>query len=417
MTALAHSGAHQYIERATGAVRTEQLIADRAVGWLYSTAREHAPTLFKALTSRVATDLIAALNYSVSLRTPWIGVAHKLRKLGVNIEEMVAAPHASTSLREIFERQIRYWECRPLPEHSARVVSPCDARVLVGNSAGRQALLIKQKFFELAELFGAERKAQPFAGGDWAIFRLTPEKYHYNHVPVSGRVVDFYEVDGAFHSCNPSALISVASPYARNRRAVTIIDSDVVDGTGVGRVAMIEVVALMIGQVVQRYSEIGYSGARPLGRGMFIGRGAVKSLFRPGSSTVLLLFEKGRIKFDDDLLGNSRRTDVCSRFSVGFGAPLVETDVRVRSSIGVAIQPDGNADWGATEGTENEEIQRSTGECLGGGTEARFPRTGGFAANVSARRDGGDGGGLRAAIVTPTLALPRRGGWNSSLFT
>ena len=338
MTALAHPlanrGAHQYIERATGAVRTEQLLADRAVGWLYSTAREHAPTLFKALTSRVATDVIAALNYDVSLCTPWLGVAPKLRKLGVNTEEMIVAPNASTSLREIFERQIRYWECRPLPAQSSRVVSPCDARVMVGNSAGRHALFIKEKFFELGELFGAERKAQPFADGDWAIFRLTPEKYHYNHVPVSGRVVDFYEVDGAFHSCNPSALLSVAGPYAKNRRAVTIIDSDVADGTGVGRVAMIEVVALMIGKVVQRYSEIAYSGARPLSCGLFVGRGAVKSLFRPGSSTVLLLFEKGRIRFDDDLLGNSRRTDVCSRFSAGFGGALVETDVLVRSSIG-----------------------------------------------------------------------------------
>jgi phosphatidylserine decarboxylase len=61
-------------------------------------------------------------------------------------------------------------------------------------------------------------------------------------------------------------------------------------------------------------------------------------LYRPGSSTDVLLFQPGRIEFDADLVRNLSRADAHSRFSLGFGAPLVETDVQVRSSIGAATR-------------------------------------------------------------------------------
>ena len=46
-----------------------------------------------------------------------------------------------------------------------------------------------------------------FNNGDIAIFRLTPDKYHYNHTPVAGTVIDYYEVDGPSHSRNPGAVV------------------------------------------------------------------------------------------------------------------------------------------------------------------------------------------------------------------
>ncbi len=109
--------------------------------------------------------------------------------------------------------------------------------------------------------------ATRFVNGDFAVFRLTPDKYHYNHMPVSGRVVDTYGIDGQYHSCNPTALIAMASLYAKNRRAVTIIDTDVPGGTQVGLVAMIEIVALMIGDLTEAYSEEGYNAPQHSGPG------------------------------------------------------------------------------------------------------------------------------------------------------
>jgi phosphatidylserine decarboxylase len=171
-----------------------------------------------------------------------------------------------------------------------------------------------------------------FAGGDVAIFRLTPEQYHYNHTPVSGLVREIYEVPGAYHACNPTAAVEIATPLSMNRRVVTIIDTDVDGGTGVGLVAMVEVVALMIGGIEQRYSTSGYDNPRDVVPGMFVERGVPKSLYRPGSSTYVLLFEPNRITFADDLMTNARRA-IASRYRLAFHAPLVETELRVRSLI------------------------------------------------------------------------------------
>jgi phosphatidylserine decarboxylase len=67
---------------------------------------------------------------------------------------------------------------------------------------------------------------------------------------------------------------------------------------------------------------------------MFIKKGVPKSLFRPGSSTVVLIFQKDRVRFADDIAANMSYPDAQSIFSLGFGKSLVETDVRVRSYIG-----------------------------------------------------------------------------------
>jgi phosphatidylserine decarboxylase len=66
---------------------------------------------------------------------------------------------------------------------------------------------------------------------------------------------------------------------------------------------------------------------------MFVKKGAPKSLYRPGSSTDILIFQKSRIHFAEDILRNRLHYSAQSRFTLGFGASLVETDVKVRSLI------------------------------------------------------------------------------------
>ncbi len=331
---------HQYVDRSTGEVRNETLFADRLVNMLYSSTRENAPLLFKALTGARVSEVLGFLNYDLGLGAKMSGQKTFLRKLGVDMLECLKDPATLDTPRKVFERKIRYWTCRPIPGNPDIVVSPADAKVLVGSLNDHSALFLKDKFFGFEEMLGHDRKhwLSAFAGGDFAVFRLTPEKYHYNHTPVAGVVRDIYEVAGHYHSCNPGAVVLEATPYSKNKRTVSIIDTDVKGGTGVGLVAMIEVVALMIGEVVQAYSDHRYDVPRAIIPGDFLQRGVPKSLYRPGSSTDVLLFQPGRIEFDADLVRNLSRADAKSRFSLGFGAPLVETDVQVRSSIGVATR-------------------------------------------------------------------------------
>jgi phosphatidylserine decarboxylase len=218
------------------------------------------------------------------------------------------------------------------------IVSPADSRAVIGNLCERSLLCLKDKLFDSDELFGPGRQwSQVFAGGDCAIFRLTPDKYHYNHTPVSGTVVEQFGIDGAFHSCNPGAVVQLTTPFSKNRRFVTIIDTDLPGGSGVGKVAMIEVVALGIGDVIQCYSSFRYENPLPVEPGLFMKRGSPKSLFRPGSSTTVLLFEPGRVRFDEDLYQNQISCRPSSRLTIGFGVPLMETQLRVRSRIGQRV--------------------------------------------------------------------------------
>ncbi|WP_456385071.1 phosphatidylserine decarboxylase [Desulfolithobacter sp.] len=330
---------HQYIERDSGRVVTEVLIGDRTVRLLYNPVREHAPSLFKALTSARMSSLLGWLHFDSGLDRKHSKGATLLARMGVNPDECLDPPDLLDTPRKVFERQIRYWQVRPMAQDPLTVVSPADARVLIGSLASTPELFIKEKFFSVAELLGSKWDST-FHNGNFAVFRLTPDKYHYNHLPVSGRVVDIYELDGAYHSCNPAAQVVLASVHAKNKRVVTIIDTDVENGTGVGLVAMIEVVAMMIGEIVQCYSRYKYEDPVPVRAGMFVKKGCPKSLYRPGSSTDILLFEPGRIIFCDDLEKNVCRRDVQSRFSSHFSVPLVETDIKVRATIGRAERRD-----------------------------------------------------------------------------
>jgi phosphatidylserine decarboxylase len=326
---------HQYIERETARVVNENLFADRLIQYIYSAVREKSTFLFNAVTSERITRILGFINYDLPLGASMTGGRRLIQTLGIDLDECLAPLEKLNTPRKIFERQIKYWETRPMSTSPDRVVAPADAKMLAGSLAQDTLLFLKEKFFHFTELLGNDRVNwhRTFIDGDYAIFRLTPENYHYNHVPVTGRVVDFYQIPGGCHSCNPGAVVSVVTPFSKNKRVVTILDTDIAAGSRVGHVAMIEIAALMIGDIVQCYSAERYDNPRPVQPGMVLHKGQPKSLYRPGSSVDVLLFEKNKVAFADDILVNLKRRDIASRFSRNFQVPLVETAVKVRSPI------------------------------------------------------------------------------------
>jgi phosphatidylserine decarboxylase len=327
---------HRFIQRETCQVMNEELLADSAIRFIYSTVREKAPWLFTALTGHTISKLLGFVNYDLALNARFSGSTRLIQKLGINIEECLLPIEEMDTPRKIFERRIAYWHSRPMDEAAGVIVSPADSRMLAGSLDECSTLFLKGKFFDYQELLSWEQHClhAQLQGGDYAIFRLTPEKYHFTHAPVSGVVTGIYEVDGRYHSCNPSSAIALATPLSKNRRVVTVIDTEVKGGSGVGTVVMIEIVALMIGDIVQCYSEERYRDPVQIYPGLFLKKGQPKALFRPGSSTVALFFEKNRIAFSRDLLGNQHRHDVKNRFSAWLEQPAIETELKVRSTIG-----------------------------------------------------------------------------------
>ncbi len=326
---------HHYVERNSRNIRKERFYGHRVIPFIYSKVRERSPLLFRMVTSSRMSSLLGFINFSEFVNERLSYPCHFMQTTGVDVRECVDLPVRLNTPKKIFERKIRYWDCRLMPHDPASVVSPADSRILLGSFDDSSLLFLKGKFFDYEELLGRNKPQwlDSFQSGDYAIFRLTPDKYHYNHTPVAGTVRDFYEIPGRYHACHPGAVISEVTPYSKNKRIVTVIDTDAMGGTGVGLVAMVEVVAMMIGDILQCYSEQRYDIPMPVIPGMFLKKGCPKSLFRPGSSTVVLLFQKGRVRFSDDLVWNMSKPGAVSVFSSGFSHPLVETEVAVRSYI------------------------------------------------------------------------------------
>lgn len=335
---------HQYIERNTGRIVNERIFGDGIIGSVFSPLIEDSTAAYRALTSKRISRVLSWAAFDSVLGSRMTGAARFLRESGVNLAECLDPPQTLDTPRKIFERKIRYWDVRPMPEDPFQIVSPADSKMLAGSFREGPGIFLKEKLFSFEELIGRRYWLKPFSSGDFAIFRLTPEKYHYTHCPVSGIVRDFYEIEGRMNSCNPGIVMRVSKSFSKNRRVVTVIDTDVEGGSGIGLVAMIEIVALMVGNIRQAYSSKEYLYPRDIIKGMRVERGMPKALFMPGSSTVVLMFEEGRINFHDDILANMRRK-ASSRYSVGFGGSIVETEVAVRSGVADRVEPEGGGRW------------------------------------------------------------------------
>jgi phosphatidylserine decarboxylase len=330
---------HHYVDRETGCVLRERPFGDWIVNHLYCEQREEPSRLYRLLTSRWLSSALGWASYDFPLGQKLSGIKRFMKRCAINLDECVDTPEALNTARQVFERKIRYWQCRPMSENASDIACPADSRLLLGSLKESSSLFLKGKLFEYEELLGSNKGhwLNAFRAGDFVICRLTPDKYHYNHTPVAGVVREFYTTDGTYHSCNPGTALTVANPYSKNKRTITIIDTDVAGGTGVGLIAMIEIVALMIGDIVQCYSRVEYQNPQSIEEGIFLERGCPKSLFRPGSSTTVLLFQEGRVEFSCDLIRNRYRNDIDSRYSQSLGRPVVETDTKVRSTIGTRV--------------------------------------------------------------------------------
>lgn len=125
--------AHQYIERDSGEVLPEKLYGDRFIRFLYHEVRENAPLLFRICTSARMSRLLGFIDFDAPLARGFAGNRRFLAECGGNLDECLHPPEFFDTPRKVFERQIRYWECRPTPNDPCAVVSPADARVLVGS--------------------------------------------------------------------------------------------------------------------------------------------------------------------------------------------------------------------------------------------------------------------------------------------
>lgn len=219
-----------------------------------------------------------------------------IAKYNINADEFAKSPFDYKTFNEFFFRALKP-EARPIAPGDNIAVFPADGRHLAFQDVTTApGFYVKGATFTLAELLGEAKLpenertwANTFAGGSMLISRLCPVDYHRFHFPVGGMPRDARRIEGWLYSVSPVALRRNLRYLIANKREVTVIDSP-----EWGQVAMVEVGATNVGSIRQTFIP-----GRP------VNKGDEKGTFAFGGSCVITIFQRGKIKFDADILEQS----------------------------------------------------------------------------------------------------------------
>lgn len=230
----------------------------------------------------------------------------------LDLDEIREPLESFTTFNEFFYRKLKP-DARPNeePDNPARLVSGADCRMMAFESVSEATRIwIKGRDFSVARLLGEAAAPSELdnyqTGGALAIFRLAPQDYHRFHCPADATVGKPTWITGQYYTVNPMAIRSAIDVYGENIRVVVPFHSD-----HFGTFYAVCIGAMMVGSTVLTVKE-----------GQRVARGDEFGYFKFGGSTIVLVFEKGRLAWDQDLLDNSRAA--------------IETLVRVGMGIGRA---------------------------------------------------------------------------------
>jgi phosphatidylserine decarboxylase len=234
---------------------------------------------------------------------------------GVRLEEAEEPDYTRyPSFNAFFTRALRPGARAVDPEPRA-LVSPVDGTVSrSGRIVDGRIFQAKGRDYTVAELLGGDTsRAARYAGGTFATIYLAPYDYHRIHLPLDARLGEMTLVPGRLFSVNPPTTRAVPRLFARNERVATRWD------TPAGSMELVMVGALFVGSIetvwageVTPQSEpwgwVAESNAwlRTVRRWRYGGaneesvelkKGAELGRFNMGS-TVILLFEKDRVRLD-----------------------------------------------------------------------------------------------------------------------
>jgi phosphatidylserine decarboxylase len=291
-----------YYDRRTGAVKHDPVYASGLVDWLYNSSF-----------GWFLTELLLSRRWVSRFYGWWNKQRWSRRKiksfashLEINLKELTHSIETFESFNDFIVREIDLSK-RPVERAPNVCIAPADGRVLVYPVIDAdRSFVIKRATLTLPTVLRDEKLANDYVGGSLCVSRLYLNDYHHFHFPDDGVPQSALSIPGKYFAVSPYSEKRLLPLYAENHRMVTLFDSD-----HFGRIAMIEVGAFTIGSIQQRYQP-----------GTLIRKGDHKGFFELGGSIVILLFQKGRIGFDDDL---------CKNTLAG-----METYVRLGESIGRA---------------------------------------------------------------------------------
>lgn len=271
-----------YVNRSTGEKEQEAVFGNAALRFMYQTLLGR--TLWGVLfNSSHLSDLLG--KYYDSPRSKK-AIAKLAATPGCNPEYAELPIENYDNFNAFFTRKLKK-SARPLDSDSNKISSPADGRLFVyENLDGNSPVPVKGARRTLNDLccqpLGFEKAAV-------AVIRLAPIDYHRFHFPCACTQADLpHVVNGKYHSVNPVALVKRPDVYVENTRQITRLAAE-----KAGMFFYIEVGAFGVGSIVQT-SACGQHG-----------KDDEKGYFKFGGSTVILIFDNSKIRWNADLLKNT----------------------------------------------------------------------------------------------------------------
>lgn len=223
------------------------------------------------------------------------------RAYDVPLDEAERPIEGYDTFAEFFARALKPG-LRPVAEGEQIVASPVDGAVSQAGYLERgQAVQAKGISFPVAKLLGDEERARPFEdGGAFATLYLAPRDYHRIHAPIAGQIEGYRYLPGEFWPVNRRSVREKEALFCLNERLITFL------ATPVGRCAVVKVGATCVSRIRASYDEVVTHERQPRSERWYaptraITKGAEMGRFEMGS-TVILLFEPGRVKWDERLV-------------------------------------------------------------------------------------------------------------------
>ena len=277
----------EFFNRHTGRVETEQVYGGAFLRWIYGT-RSGGLALHALVKHPCFSEFYGWLMDSERSRDM---IEPFIAQCGLDPQEFAQATDSFASFNEFFYRRLRA-QARPVVAEADTVIFPADGRHLAVADGGlMDGFFVKGQKFDIPALLGDEALAERFARGSLVLSRLCPVDYHRFHFPVCGVPSTPRLLNGVLGSVSPMALRRRLGWLWENKRVLTRVETE-----RFGLVLVLEIGATNVGSIVQTF--------RP---GVAVAKRAEKGYFRFGGSSVITMFEAGRVHLAGDLEQESSR--------------------------------------------------------------------------------------------------------------
>ncbi|MCH5284594.1 MAG: phosphatidylserine decarboxylase [Akkermansiaceae bacterium] len=275
-----------FYNRYTRQLEQERILGERSMRWVYGTGLGQL-SLHLLIKRAFFSRLIGALK---STRRSARALPDFVRDYGINTDEMERPLESFASFNDFFVRRLKPG-ARPLCPGSALAL-PADGRHSAwADASATDHVFVKGQRFDLPALLGSPALAERYAHGALLLSRLCPVDYHRFHFPAAGTPESARRIPGPLASVSPYSLRRRLSWLWTNKRELTCLHT-----TEVGDILILAIGATGVGAIHQTYTP-----------GRRIHKGDEQGYFSFGGSTIICLFEPGRVRLAPDLLEQTAR--------------------------------------------------------------------------------------------------------------